>query len=263
MVKKKAKQEKDSLIDVAKEAVKCCTKAKRAGKSLTGRNFYAEKFNLLKAKAHHHLEIFNKSDQFKTIKKESLQKIVNAIELIFDLETNSKDRNRSVNELDFIYKSEISKLLLANSDAKKTEFTLSDSFIPSELFNNTRSYIERVAKQACGSYEVGFYDASAVMFRRLLETLIIECFEKYSIGNKIKNGNGDYFYLKDLISAFLSENSWSVSRNSKTALPKLKEIGDLSAHSRRYNATLPDLNNIRSDLRVVIEELLHVSGLKD
>ena len=40
-----------------------------------------------------------------------------------------------------------------------------------------------------------------------------------------------------------------------------KTVGDLSAHSRRYNAHKSDIDNI-PDLRVVVQELLYLAGLK-
>jgi hypothetical protein len=104
------------------------------------------------------------------------------------------------------------------------------------LVKGTRGYIEKIANQANGAYEQGWYDATAVMIRRLLETLIIECFEKHKLDSKIKNSQGDFFFLRDLVVACLSESTWNLGRNTKLALPKLKDVGDKSAHSRRFIA---------------------------
>jgi hypothetical protein len=134
--------------------------------------------------------------------------------------------------------------------------------IPMQLVRGTRGYIERVANQVNGAYENGWYDACAVMIRRLIETLIIETFEHYSIANKIKDKNGDFFYLKDLISKCLQEQAWNLTRNCKQALPRLKDIGDKSAHSRRYNAVRGDLHPLLGDIRLVVEELLYLSNLR-
>jgi hypothetical protein len=109
------------------------------------------------------------------------------------------------------------------------------------LVNGTRGYIERVAHQANGCYAQGWYDASAVMLRRLLETLIIECYEAYEIADRIKDGTGNYYFLRDMIDCLLAETTWTLGRNVKTVLPKLKELGDKSAHSRRFNAHREDL----------------------
>lgn len=129
------------------------------------------------------------------------------------------------------------------------------------LVKGTRSYIERIANQINGCYENGWFDACAVMIRRLLETLIIEVYEQHKIENRIKQ-NGDYLFLGDLISKTLSETTWNLTRNTKNALPKLKDIGDKSAHSRRFIAVRQDIDNVKSELRTVFQELLILSNLK-
>ncbi len=138
----------------------------------------------------------------------------------------------------------------------------SSAIVPRSLVRGTRGYLEKVANQANGCYENGWYDSCAVMLRRLLETLIIETFEKFSLAHKIKNSQGDFLYLRDLISACLSEPAWNLSRNCKQALPKLKDVGDKSAHSRRFNAQRGDIEPLSADLRLVVQELLYLAGLK-
>ena len=134
--------------------------------------------------------------------------------------------------------------------------------IPRSLVRGTRGYLEKVANQVNGSYENGWYDACAVMLRRLIETLLIESFEKHGLSNSIKNSQGDFFYLRDLIGACLKEASWNLSRNCKQALPRLKDIGDKSAHSRRYLAQRGDVDPLLADIRVVVQELVFLAGLK-
>lgn len=134
--------------------------------------------------------------------------------------------------------------------------------VPLSIVRNTRGYIEKVANQANGCYEKGWFDSCAVMLRRLLETLIIECFEKHLIANKIQNSQGDFLFLKDLINITLLEQSWNLGRNTKKALPKLKDIGDKSAHSRRFTAHLSDLKKLIPDIRLVVQELVYLAQLK-
>lgn len=137
------------------------------------------------------------------------------------------------------------------------------SILPAGIFQGTRrTYLDRVLNQANGAYSKGWYDAAAVMVRRLVETLIIEAFEKHGLAAKIQNSTGDFLFLRDLIDRTLSEPSWNLSRNTKTALPRLKDVGDKSAHSRRYNAVRSDLEALKGDLRVVAEELLVLAGLR-
>jgi hypothetical protein len=130
------------------------------------------------------------------------------------------------------------------------------------LVRNTRGYMERVVHQINGCYQNGWYDACAVMIRRFLEILIIEVFETFKIADKIKNANGDFNYLSDLIKTMLNEPTWNLTRNTKKALPKLKDIGDKSAHSRRFNAIRSDIDHIIPELRVASQELIYLANLK-
>ena len=139
----------------------------------------------------------------------------------------------------------------------------SQSVLPRAIVNNTRGYIERVVDQINGSYEKGWFDGCAVMMRRLLETLIIECFEAHGKSNNIKNpSTGDFLYLSDLIIKTLQEPAWNLGRNTKRALPTLKSIGDQSAHSRRYNAYREDIDKLIPDFRTVCQELVYLAQLK-
>lgn len=130
------------------------------------------------------------------------------------------------------------------------------------LVAGTRGYLESLVHQINGTFEHGWYDACAVMIRRLTETLIIEAFESRKLEAKIKNKEGDFLYLGDLINATLSEQSWNLGRNAKRSLGALKDIGDKSAHSRRFIAHRRDVEKIMSDLRVVVQELVYLAGLK-
>jgi hypothetical protein len=116
---------------------------------------------------------------------------------------------------------------------------------------------QRVIKQSAR-----WYDACAVMVRRVLEALIVESFEKHGIAVKIKNAQGDFLYLRDLIDVCLREPSWNLTRNCKQAMPRLKDIGDKSAHSRRYIAHRGDIDPLLSEIRLVVQELVYLAGLK-
>jgi hypothetical protein len=138
----------------------------------------------------------------------------------------------------------------------------SECEIPSscEVINKTLykdcyiSYIKKICYQINGSYTHGWNDACSVMIRRLVETLIIELYEVYKIQHKIKR-NGDYLFLKDLISIINVETEFSIGRHVKTALKELKDIGDKSAHSRRYIAFKDDIDKHKKQLRDVFQEL--------
>jgi len=169
---------------------------------------------------------------------------------------------------DSIYKTvSIAKLLqdkintinLPNAEGTKpnSELVLSFSFV-----RGTHGYIEKVVHQINGCYEKGWYDGCSVLIRKLVETLIIEVFEKYDISNKIKNSNGNYFPLKELINKILAEPTWNLSRDTKNSLKKMKKIGDRSAHNRRYIAHRSDIDNNIDNLRVTTQEFIYLADLK-
>jgi hypothetical protein len=127
----------------------------------------------------------------------------------------------------------------------------------------TRTYLERVVNQVNGCYEHGWFDGCAVMMRRVVETLIIECYEAEKIADEIKNPKtGEFYMLRDLINKILSQPQFNIGRGAKTGLGKLKEVGDYSAHSRRYIAHREDIDKVAGDFRVVCQELLFLAKLK-
>jgi len=73
--------------------------------------------------------------------------------------------------------------------------------------------------------------------------------------------NGDYRHLSELVGLAISEPAFTLSRNSKRTLPKLRDVGHLSAHGRYYHATRNDIENAQQDFRIVVEEFLHHAGL--
>jgi hypothetical protein len=138
----------------------------------------------------------------------------------------------------------------------------SQRVVLASLVRGTRGYIERIVNQANGTYENGWYDACAVMLRRLLETLLIEAFEHHKVAKHIQNSSGDFFYLRDMITQALKEPAWNLSRNCKNAMPRLKDVGDKSAHSRRFVAQRGDIDKLLPDIRVAVQELVYLAGLK-
>lgn len=130
------------------------------------------------------------------------------------------------------------------------------------IVRGSRGYIEKLVHQINGCYAAGWYDAALVMIRRLIETLIIEVFEAHSVQSKIKDTNGDFVYLRDLITKLESEPLWTLSRNSKRVLGELKDVGDKSAHSRRFTAHRQDVDKLIPTLRVVVQELVYLAKLK-
>lgn len=141
----------------------------------------------------------------------------------------------------------------------QTPFT--QRVLPLSVVRETRGYLETITDQVNGAYEQGLYDACAVMMRRLIETLIIEVFEEKGMPEKIQTDSGDYLQLKGLIGHVVGEPSWTLGRVTKRALIEVKKLGDNSAHSRRFTAHRGDIDNVKIDFRVAVQELISLSGL--
>lgn len=95
------------------------------------------------------------------------------------------------------------------------------------------------------------------MIRRLIEILIIELFESHNIKERIYDKNDNYLFCGELIDQLLAEKKlWTIGRNSIQELPKIKKLGDLCAHNRRFNAKKSDIDSIKLGIRIVLEELI-------
>ena len=68
----------------------------------------------------------------------------------------------------------------------------SDNLFPIDIFDNTRDYVKKTARQAILCYDYGLYDGCLVMIRRLIETLIIELFEHRELKERILDKNNNY-----------------------------------------------------------------------
>lgn len=147
-------------------------------------------------------------------------------------------------------------------EVESIKINLKQGYIPEEIWKNTRGYIEKIAFQVNGSFQYGFYDGASVLLRRLVETLLIECYEYQKIESRIKDKNNNYFMLSGIIADAADKNGLCLGRETKNVLRELKSIGDRSAHNRRYNAVNADLEKIRLGVRLVIDELIQLAQLK-
>jgi hypothetical protein len=139
---------------------------------------------------------------------------------------------------------------------------VTDAVLPHELFKGSRGYLEDVVRQVNASYEYGLYDCCAVMCRRLLETLLIEVYEAGNRSGEIKGADGNFIMFASLLAFFEKDSTMNASRNAIKGLRDFKQLGDLSAHNRRFNAHKNDIDRIRDGLRIAAGELLVMSGLR-
>lgn len=236
-----------SLTDVLTEAITISKNAKRNNKSLSGDNYYANKFFQLK------LEGGTLFSSLNTSSVGEVSAIGEIVDKIFDTQTNNKEKLLLYREVE----ERIRKESLQSVESLPVPVT---TIIPIALLSK-RGYMQRIGYEINGCYSSQQYTACLVMMRRLLEVAIIDLFEMRGLTANIKDASGNYFFLDDLIKKTLSETSWTLSRNSKQHLPNLKAIGDLAAHGKHFHGKVEDVDRYSLPFRSVIEELLTHAGL--
>ncbi len=237
----------ERLERLAQEAIGVTKKAKRQKKSLKGGNFYANKLATLRADA---------TNAYRDLAPTSAgdsSAIAELLEIVFSPEVDARQRAAASQELCY----NLRTTWRSTGVPKEGE----GLFPLSLLAKAKRGYLVTVGRQMNGAFGMSWYDAASVMMRRLVEISIIEAFEGKGIAGKIKDTAGNYLQLSDLISKALAEPSFTLSRNAKKALPKLRDLGHMSAHGRYFTAQKEDVNAIQSGCRIVVEEFLHHAGL--
>jgi hypothetical protein len=170
-----------------------------------------------------------------------------------------KDRSASLKRLRLLCESVI---LQKVQGMTASPVPVTEQVLPLSVVQGTRrNYIVQVVVQANGSYEHQWYDACSVMIRRLVETLIIEVYDAKGEAEEIKK-DGHFFMLSKLIDNIEKKAAWNLGRETQAAFPLLKQLGDRSAHNRRYIATKQDIDRVIPGLRVLTDDLLHLAGLK-
>jgi len=141
------------------------------------------------------------------------------------------------------------------------EVEITSSVLPMEFVKGTRSYLERMVNQINGSYDYGFYDASATMIRRLMESLIIEVYFRQKRESEIKNNN-IILQLNGLIKKITNDSQINISRNLPNGMNLIKDLGDTAAHDRVYITPPEDIDDSKSKIRKTIYELLVLAGFR-
>lgn len=153
---------------------------------------------------------------------------------------------------------------LPDLDGYQPEIDHSQGFLPEAIWKNTRGYIEAVCREINGGFRHAYYNGAAVMLRRVLETLIIECYEHLQRESEIKNAGGNYFMLGDLVERACGENGHrglNLGRDSKKALQDARNVGNWSAHARKYLANAGDFEKLRLGMRILVQELIQTADL--
>ncbi len=142
------------------------------------------------------------------------------------------------------------------------EIITSNDVLPESLYKGTRGFIEKLALQINASYENNIPDGCAVLMRRLLEVLLVLGYQHVGRESDIKDSNGDLKNLSSIINFTVSNKVFSLSKDSYTCIDTFRKLGNFSAHRIQYNCKKSEIEKVKMEFRVLIEELFYKSGIK-
>ena len=139
---------------------------------------------------------------------------------------------------------------------QKPNVVVVDTIIPKNLVDGLRKFYSDLTWQINGMFKYQFYDGCLVQSRRMIESLIVDLYEKINQADKIKTPTGDFMMLNGLIGVICSGQHIKLSKGAKEALEKIKEGGDKGAHNRFVIAIERDVQNVEVGARTLISELV-------
>lgn len=153
---------------------------------------------------------------------------------------------------------------------EKTQGTLWQDYVTiesdSELiderkFLGKRPFLDNLIRQINHSYASNCYDAVAVLMRRLFEILLVLSYQHFGIDDQIKDSSGKgYIMLDGIVKNAQNNQTLKISR-IKSEFDKFRMVGNFSAHSITYTAGKKDIDDIKINYRVMLEELYSKAGL--
>ena len=149
------------------------------------------------------------------------------------------------------------------SEENSLEVEQLGTVLPDTLFDKLRPNVQSLCKQINASYENNLFDCTAVIMRRLLESLLVLSYQKAGIESEIMDKSGMHHVSLDKIIKNAEQNATlSLSSNTRRDMMLFKDLGNYSAHKIWYNCTQGDIKPHILKYRVIVEELMYKSGLK-
>ncbi len=192
------------------------------------------------------------------LQNHSIRPQINSSRLRFKLK---RDRNVSVLTGDIVQlpRSISSEIAKKFEDVLEAKPEIRDNILLDKDFRGARGYVSALVKQVNGTYQFGFFDACAVIMRRLAEVLIIDAYNSLGQDEKIRDATGHIVMMNGLINALKSGHTFKLSRNTPGYLETLKTLGDTAAHSRSYITKKKDIDDFSQKFRMLIEELQYLT----
>ncbi len=145
------------------------------------------------------------------------------------------------------------------SSRQKKNHVVAVEFLPNDLLDHHRGPLRKILAEVNTTFDVGCYNACAILIRRIIETLLIDAFEHSGIVDEIKTPEGEFQQLGVIVARATNNKALGLGRNARNAIPQLKFFGDLGAHNRNALVRESDLQRLHNDTRIAIEELVHIT----
>lgn len=133
-----------------------------------------------------------------------------------------------------------------------------NSYIDPEIFKDCPPFIKHLEPQINGCWDRQWHEACALTIRRLLESLIINLYEKRGWIAEIRGPDG-YLKLQNLVDKVCGDGRVGLGKKPKEGLQHLKQIGDVAAHDFRVRVRKSDLEQKRTELRLACERLIFIA----
>lgn len=97
--------------------------------------------------------------------------------------------------------------------------------------------------------------------RRLFEVLLVLSYQNYGIDDQIKDSTGKGYIMLDGIVKNAKNNQILKISRIKSEFDTFRMVGNFSAHNITYTAGKKDIDDIKLNYRVMLEELYSKAGL--
>jgi hypothetical protein len=155
------------------------------------------------------------------------------------------------------FETEMNELMI-----KTFEIESDGSILPESLLNKKKTYIQKFGKQINLSYSDNIFDGCAVLMRHMIEICLIHTYENLGIETQIKADPDKYKDLKSIIKDARTNPTLMLSKESRLCLDEFRTLGNLSAHKLYYNCTFEEINRVKQNFRLLIDELFNKAGIK-
>ena len=145
--------------------------------------------------------------------------------------------------------------------ADNTTIESDSEIIDEQKFSGKRQYLDQLIYQINHSYANNCYDAAAVLMLRLFEGMLVLSYQNLGIDNEIKDSAGNGYIMLDGIVKNAKNNQTLKLSRIKNEFDTFRVVGNFSAHNITYTAGKKDIDDIKINYRVMLEELYNKAGL--